>query len=50
MSKNADISKNETVNESINLVNNTPTNINRNNVEINQAQQSPGYQLLKEKL
>ena len=29
MSKNADISKNETVNESINLVNNTPTNMLR---------------------
>ena len=50
MSKNADISKNETVNESINLVNNTPTNINRNNVENNQAQEFPGYQLLKDKL
>ena len=50
MSKNADISKNETVNESINLVNNTPTNINKNNVENNQTQESLGYQLLKDKL
>ena len=47
---NVDISNNEIVNESINLVNNTPTNINRNNVENNQAQESPGYQLLKDKL
>ena len=50
ISKNADISKNETVNESINLINNTPTNINKNNVENNQTQESPGYQLLKDKL
>ena len=49
-SDNVDISNNETVNESINLVNSTPTNINRNNVENNQAQESPGYQLLKDKL
>ena len=49
-SDNVDISNNETVNESINLVNNTPTNINRNNVENNQAQEFPGYQLLKDKL
>ena len=49
-SDNVDISNNETVNESINLVNNTPTNINRNNVANNQAQESPGYQLLKNKL
>ena len=38
------------MNESINLVNSTTTNINRNNVENNQAQESPGYQLLKDKL
>ena len=38
------------MNESINLVNKTPTNINRNNVENNQTQESPGYQLLKDKL
>ena len=38
------------MNESINLANNTPTNINRNNVEKNQAQESPGYELLKDKL
>ena len=50
ISKNADISKNGTVNESINLINNTPTNINKNNVENNQTQESPGYQLLKDKL
>ena len=47
---NVDISNNETVNGSINLVNKTPTNINRNNVENNQAQESPWYQLLKDKL
>ena len=47
---NVDISNNETVNESINLVNNTSTNINRNDVENNQAQESPGYRLLKDKL
>ena len=49
-SGNVDISNNETVNESINLVNNTPTNINKNNVENNQTQESLGYQLLKDKL
>ena len=50
-SDNVDINNNETVNESINLVvNKTPTNINRNNVENNQAQEPPGYQLLKDKL
>ena len=49
-SGNVDISNNETVNESINLVNNTSTNINRNDVENNQAQESPGYRLLKDKL
>ena len=38
------------MNESINLVNKTPTNINRNNVENNQTQESPSYQLLKDKL
>ena len=38
------------MNKSINLVNNTPTNINRNNVDNNQAQESPEYQLLKDKL
>ena len=38
------------MNEGINLVNKTPTNINRNNVENNQTQESPGYQLLKDKL
>ena len=45
-----DISNNETVNKSINLVNNTLTNINRNNAENNQAQESPEYKLLKDKL
>ena len=50
-SDNVDINNNETVNESINLVvNKTPTNINRNNVENNQPQEPPGYQLLKDKL
>ena len=38
------------MNESINLVNKTSTNINRNNVENNQTQESPSYQLLKDKL
>ena len=38
------------MNESINLINNTPTNINKNNVENNLTQESPGYQLLKDKL
>ena len=38
------------MNKSINLANGTPTNINRNNVEKNQAQESPGYELLKDKL
>ena len=38
------------MNESINLANSTPTNVNRNNVEKNQAQESPGYELLKDKL
>ena len=38
------------MNKSINLVNSTPTNINGNNVEKNQAQESPGYELLKDKL
>ena len=38
------------MNESIKLVNKTPTNINRNNAENNQTQESPGYQLLKDKL
>ena len=46
-SDNIDISNNITVNESINLVNNTPTSINRNNVENNQTQESPEYKLLK---
>ena len=46
-SDNVDISNNITVNESINLVNNTPTSINRNNVENNQTQESPEYKLLK---
>ena len=36
--------------ESINLVNKTPTNINRNNVKNNQTQESPEYKLLKDKL
>ena len=49
-SDNVDISNNETVNKSINLVNNTLTNINRNNVENNQAQESAEYKLLKDKL
>ena len=49
-SDNVDISNNDTVNESITLVNNTPTNINRNSVDNNQAQESPEYQLLKDKL
>ena len=35
--------------ESINVVNNKSTNINRN-VENNQTQETPGYQLLKDKL
>ena len=47
---NVDISNNETLNESINLVNNITTNINRNNIENNQTKESPGYQLLKDKL
>ena len=38
------------MNKSINLANSTPTNINRNNVEKNEAQESPGYELLKYKL
>ena len=38
------------MNESINLVNNILTNINRNNVENNQIQVSPEYKLLKDKL
>ena len=38
------------MNKSINLANSTPTNINRNNVEKNEAQESPGYELLKDKL
>ena len=38
------------MNKSINLANSTPTNINRNNVEKNLAQESPGYELLKDKL
>ena len=46
-SDNVDISNNITVNVSINLVNNTPTSINRNNVENNQTQESPEYKLLK---
>ena len=45
---NVDISNDETVNESINLVNNIPTNIN--NVENNQMQEFPEYKLLKDKL
>ena len=49
-SDNVDISINEIVNKSINLINNTPTNINRNNIETNQAQESLEYQLLKDKL
>ena len=49
-SDNVDISNNKTVSESIYLVNSTPTNINRNNVETNQVQESPGYQLIKDKL
>ena len=38
------------MNESINLVNNILTNINRNNVENNQIQVSPEYKLLEDKL
>ena len=38
------------MNKSTNLVNNTPTNINRNNVDNNQTQESPEYKLLKDKL
>ena len=49
-SGNVDISNNETVNDSINLVNNTPTKTNRNNVENKQTQESPEYKLLKDKL
>ena len=49
-SDNDDIRNNETVNESINLGNDTPTNINRNDIENNQTQESPEYKSLKEKL
>ena len=47
---NDDIRNNETVNESINLGNDTPTNINRNDIENSQTQESPEYNSLKEKL
>ena len=49
-SDNDDIHNNETVNESINLGNDKPTNINRNDIVNNQTQESPEYQPLKEKL
>ena len=48
-SDNDDIHNNETVNESINLGNDKPTNINRNDTENNQTQESPEYKWLKEK-
>ena len=48
-SDNDDIHNNETVNESINLGNDKPTNINRNDIENNQTQESPEYKWLKEK-
>ena len=49
-SDNGDINNNETVNEIINLGNDKPTNINRNDIENNEPQESPEYQSLKEKL
>ena len=49
-SDNDDIHNNETVNEIINLGNEKPTNINRNDIENNQTQVSPEYKSLKEKL
>ena len=42
------VSNNETVNKSINLVNNISMNINRNNVENNRTQESPECKLLKD--
>ena len=48
-SDNDDIHNNEIVNESINLGNDKPTNINRNDIENNQTQESPEYKWLKEK-
>ena len=47
-SDNDDIHNNETVNESINLGNDKPTNINRNDIENNQTQESPENKSLKE--
>ena len=47
-SDNDDIHNNETVNESINLGNDKPTNINRNDIENNQMQESPENKSLKE--
>ena len=47
---NDNIHNNETVNEIINLGNDKPTNINRNDIENNQTQEIPEYKSLKEKL
>ena len=49
-SDNDNIHNNETVNEIINLGNDKPTNINRNDIENNQTQETPEYKSLKEKL
>ena len=49
-SDNGNIQNNETVNEIINLDNDKPTNINRNDIENNQMQETPEYKSLKEKL
>ena len=49
-SDNDNIHNNETVNEIINLGNDKPTNINRNDTENNQTQETPEYKSLKEKL
>ena len=46
-SDNDDIHNNETVNESINLGNDKPTNINRNDIENNQMQESPENKIVK---
>ena len=49
-SDNGNIQNSETVNEIINLDNDKPTNINRNDIENNQMQETPEYKSLKEKL
>ena len=49
-SDNDNIHNNETVNEIINLGNDKPTNINRNDIENNPTQETPEYKSLKEKL